>query len=30
VMRGVLERRVERLARAADSARMTDLLTPLS
>lgn len=30
VMRGVLERRVDRLARVADSARMTDLLTPVS
>jgi ArsR family transcriptional regulator len=30
VMRGVLERRVDRLARVADSARMTDLLAPLS
>ncbi|HEX5590466.1 MAG TPA: metalloregulator ArsR/SmtB family transcription factor [Candidatus Limnocylindrales bacterium] len=30
VMRGVLERRVERLARIADSARMTDLLIPVS
>jgi ArsR family transcriptional regulator len=30
VMRGVLERRLDRLARAADSARMTDLLTTLS
>jgi hypothetical protein len=29
-MRGVLERRLDRLARAADSARMTDLLTTLS
>jgi DNA-binding transcriptional ArsR family regulator len=29
-MRGVLERRVSRLARAADSARMTDLLIPVS
>jgi DNA-binding transcriptional ArsR family regulator len=30
VMRGVLERRVDRLARAADASRMTDLLTPVS
>jgi DNA-binding transcriptional ArsR family regulator len=30
VMRGVLERRVDRLARVADSARMADLLTPVS
>jgi ArsR family transcriptional regulator len=30
VMRGVLERRVDRLARVADAARMTDLLAPLS
>jgi ArsR family transcriptional regulator len=30
VMRGVLERRVDRLARVADAARMTDLLTPVS
>jgi len=30
VMRGVLERRVDRLARAADMARTTDLLTPVS
>jgi len=30
VMRRVLERRVDRLARVADSARMTDLLTPVS
>ncbi|TAK00783.1 MAG: ArsR family transcriptional regulator [Chloroflexota bacterium] len=30
VMRGVLERRVDRLARAADAARMSDLLTPVS
>ena len=30
VMRGVLERRVERLARVADSARMADLLVPVS
>jgi ArsR family transcriptional regulator len=30
VMRGVLERRVDRLARAADSARMADLLTAIS
>ena len=30
VMRGVLERRVDRLARVADAARMTDLLVPLS
>jgi len=30
VMRRVLERRVDRLARIADSARMTDLLTPVS
>ena len=29
VMRGVLERRVDRLARVADSARMADLLTPV-
>jgi ArsR family transcriptional regulator len=30
VMRGVLERRLARLARAADSARMPDLLVPVS
>jgi len=30
VMRGVLERRVDRLARVADSARMADLLTRVS
>jgi ArsR family transcriptional regulator len=30
VMRGVLERRVDRLARVADAARMADLLVPLS
>jgi DNA-binding transcriptional ArsR family regulator len=30
VMRGVLERRVDRLARVADSARMADLLTAIS
>jgi len=30
VMRRVLERRVDRLARVADSARMADLLTPVS
>jgi ArsR family transcriptional regulator len=30
VMRRVLERRVDRLARAADAARMSDLLTPVS
>lgn len=30
VMRGVLERRVQRLARIADSARMADLLTPVA
>ena len=30
IMRGVLERRVDRLARVADAARMTDLLTPVS
>lgn len=30
IMRGVLERRVDRLARVADSARMADLLTPVS
>jgi ArsR family transcriptional regulator len=30
VMRGVLERRVDRLARVADSARMTNLLTQVS
>jgi ArsR family transcriptional regulator len=30
VMRGVLERRVDRLARVADAARMADLLTPVS
>jgi len=30
VMRGVLERRLERLARLADNARMTDLLVPVS
>jgi ArsR family transcriptional regulator len=30
VMRRVLERRVDRLARVADSARMTELLTPVS
>jgi hypothetical protein len=30
VMRGVLERRLARLARIADTARMTDLLVPIS
>ena len=30
LMRGVLERRLARLARLADSARMTDLLTSVS
>ena len=30
VMRGVLERRLARLARLADSARMPDLLVPVS
>jgi DNA-binding transcriptional ArsR family regulator len=30
VMRGVLERRLARLARAADAARMPDLLVPVS
>ena len=30
VMRGVLERRVDRLARVADAARMTDLLVAVS
>jgi DNA-binding transcriptional ArsR family regulator len=30
VMRGVLERRVDRLARVADSARMADLQTRVS
>jgi ArsR family transcriptional regulator len=30
VMRRVLERRVDRLARAADSARLTELLTPVA
>ena len=30
VMRGVLERRLARLARLADTARMTDLLVPVS
>lgn len=30
VMRGVLERRLARLARIADTARMTDLLVPVS
>ena len=30
IMRGVMERRLARLARLADSARMPDLLVPLS
>jgi len=30
VMRGVLERRLARLARLADNARLTDLLVPVS
>ena len=30
VMRGVLERRLARLVRAADSARMTEILIPIS
>jgi DNA-binding transcriptional ArsR family regulator len=30
LMRGVLERRLSRLARLADSARMSDLLAPVS
>ncbi|MBI3751974.1 MAG: winged helix-turn-helix transcriptional regulator [Chloroflexi bacterium] len=30
VMRGVIERRLARLARLADSARLTDLLVPVS
>ena len=30
VMRGVLERRLARLARAADTARMTEILVPVS
>jgi DNA-binding transcriptional ArsR family regulator len=30
VMRGVLERRLARLARAADTARMTQILVPIS
>ena len=30
LMRGVLERRLERLSRLADSARLTDVLVPLS
>jgi ArsR family transcriptional regulator len=30
LMRGVLERRLARLARLADSARVTELLTPVS
>ena len=30
IMRGVLERRVDRLARLADAARMPDLLTPVA
>jgi DNA-binding transcriptional ArsR family regulator len=30
VMRGVLERRLARLARLADNARLTDLLVPIS
>jgi len=30
LMRGVLQRRLARLARLADSARMTDLLTSVS
>jgi len=29
LMRGVLERRVDRLARVADAARMTDILSPV-